>query len=86
MLPFSLGSCVVSFCAGFIITAIGDVRQIMWGSYVSLPFLDFGARWHTRLTRVSATQVVLTLGYGLMIMLDEKSSMCVPFRAGVACD
>ncbi|KAF7790211.1 hypothetical protein EIP86_001163 [Pleurotus ostreatoroseus] len=64
MLPFSLGSCVVSFCAGFIITAIGDVRQIMWGSYV-----------------------VLTLGYGLMIMLDEKSSLAVqevyPLLAGL---
>lgn len=34
MLPFSLSSCVVSFGAGFFITKFGDVRQVIWASFV----------------------------------------------------
>lgn len=37
MLPFSLGACIISFFTGFLINAIGDVRQIMWASYVRNP-------------------------------------------------
>lgn len=70
MLPFSLGACVISFCTGFLINAIGDVRQIMWASYVRLPIElakeDNAHRY---------THTLMTLGFGLMIMLTEASSM-----------
>lgn len=34
ILPFSLSSCVVSLAAGFIITATGQIRPLIWVSYV----------------------------------------------------
>ena len=34
MLPYSLSACLTSFIAGFAITWLGDVRQVMWISYV----------------------------------------------------
>lgn len=52
ILPYSLGSCVISLIAGFVISSTGAVRPIIWVSYV-----------------------IMVLGFGLMIMLDEASSL-----------
>ncbi|EKM50103.1 uncharacterized protein PHACADRAFT_264644 [Phanerochaete carnosa HHB-10118-sp] len=52
ILPYSLGTCVVSLVAGFLITATGMIRPVLWFSYI-----------------------VMTLGFGLMITLDETSSL-----------
>lgn len=64
MLPFSLGACIISFCTGFLINAIGDVRQIMWASYTMMT-LGFGLM--ITLTEASsiATQVIFPLLAGL---------------------
>ncbi|KAH8104104.1 MFS general substrate transporter [Cristinia sonorae] len=52
MLPSSLGSSLSSGLIGFMVVALGDYRQAIWGSWA-----------------------IMTLGFGLMIMLDDKSSL-----------
>ncbi|KAF9218213.1 hypothetical protein BS17DRAFT_791914 [Gyrodon lividus] len=51
MLPFSLGTALISIVSGVVMSKIGKYRLIVWVSYV-----------------------VMTLGMGLMIMLDYTSS------------
>ncbi|KAK7686305.1 hypothetical protein QCA50_010529 [Cerrena zonata] len=51
-LPNALGSSLISAVVGFIVVALGDYRQVIWGSWA-----------------------IMALGYGLMIMLDEKTSL-----------
>lgn len=51
MLPYSLGSSLVSAMGGVIVTRWGRYRPIIWGSWV-----------------------IITLGFGLMIMLDNNST------------
>ena len=69
MLPFSLGACVASFAIGFLVNILGDVRQIMAVSFVRQEYLGM----HSVFT--ITTQAVMTLGFGLMIMLSNTSSM-----------
>ncbi|GJE93247.1 MFS general substrate transporter [Phanerochaete sordida] len=52
ILPYSLATCAISLVVGFLISATGAVRPVLWGSYI-----------------------FMTLGFGLMIMLDEASSL-----------
>ncbi|KAF7318123.1 Membrane transporter [Mycena chlorophos] len=54
IIPFSIISSVTSAAGGYIVSAMGDYRPIMW--------LGFG---------------IMAIGYGLMIMLDEKSSLAL---------
>lgn len=54
ILPYSLGSSVISLIVGFLIAKTGEVRSVIWISYF-----------------------LMTLGYGLMILLDESSSLAV---------
>ncbi|KAF9235568.1 major facilitator superfamily domain-containing protein [Melanogaster broomeanus] len=54
MLPFSLGTAIISIAAGLITSATGKYRLTIWIAYV-----------------------VMTLGMGLMIMLDNTSSLTV---------
>lgn len=54
MLPYSLGSSILSAFGGMLVSRTHKYRPIMWASYF-----------------------VMTIGYGLMIRLDDRSSMCV---------
>lgn len=69
MLPFCLGACVASFIVGFLVNILGDVRRIMAVSFVRIPVrqptLDADFR----------NKAVMALGFGLMIMLTNTSSM-----------
>ena len=56
MLPFSLGSAVISAVSGIILTRVGHYRPILFFAWS-----------------------VMTLGYGLMILLSSTSSMYVFF-------
>ncbi|KAI6028637.1 major facilitator superfamily domain-containing protein [Pisolithus orientalis] len=51
MLPFSLGSALLSIISGIIVTRTGSYRPVMWGAWA-----------------------VMTIGWGLMIMLDSTSN------------
>ncbi|KAI6118806.1 MFS general substrate transporter [Pisolithus croceorrhizus] len=51
MLPFSLGSALLSILSGIVVTRTGTYRPVMWGAWA-----------------------VMTLGWGLMIMLDSTSN------------
>ncbi|KAF8581596.1 MFS amino acid permease [Ramaria rubella] len=54
MLPFSLGSSILSGVTGFVVTYMGDYRPVIWVSWC-----------------------IMCLGYGLTIMLDDKSSIAM---------
>ncbi|KAI6144820.1 MFS general substrate transporter [Pisolithus thermaeus] len=51
MLPFSLGSALLSILSGIVVTRTGSYRPVMWGAWA-----------------------VMTVGWGLMIMLDSTSN------------
>ncbi|KIJ68901.1 hypothetical protein HYDPIDRAFT_79646 [Hydnomerulius pinastri MD-312] len=51
MIPFSLGTAIISVFSGFVLSKTGKYRPIIWIAFV-----------------------VMTLGWGLMIMLDENSN------------
>jgi len=74
MLPFALGSSITSATAGFAV--LGDYRPVLWFSFVraSPPWSAAHTGWLMELR-----QAVMAVGYGLMIMLSNTSSTCVPW-------
>ena len=52
MIPFSLGSSLLSATSGILVSYIGRYRVVIWTGFA-----------------------LMTLGYGLMTMLDDTSKM-----------